>query len=50
LTNSLAFTPKLVYGMNRCILDGMLTEIDGTGKRAVLDPRKGYCLVRLHPS
>lgn len=41
---------ELVCGMNHCMLDSMLTEIDGTGLRAELEPEEGYCCIRFHPT
>lgn len=39
---------ELVCGMNFCMLDSLLTEIDGLDLRAELEPEEGYCCVRLH--
>jgi predicted ArsR family transcriptional regulator len=41
--------PELICGMNLCLLDSMLEEIEGTGLRAALEPDDNYCCVRLHP-
>jgi len=39
---------ELVCGMNLCMLDSFLTEIDGLDLHAELEPEDGYCCVRLH--
>jgi predicted ArsR family transcriptional regulator len=39
---------ELVCGMNLCMLDSLLTELDGLDLRAELEPEDGYCCVRLH--
>jgi predicted ArsR family transcriptional regulator len=40
---------ELICGMNLCLLDTILDELDGTGLRAALEPEDGYCCVRFHP-
>ena len=40
---------ELICGMNLCLLDSMLAELDGAGLRAELEPEDGYCCVRFHP-
>jgi predicted ArsR family transcriptional regulator len=40
---------ELICGMNLCVLDSLLAELDGTGLRAVLEPEDGYCCVRFRP-
>jgi len=40
---------ELICGMNLCVLENLLDELDGTGLRAVLEPEDGYCCVRLRP-
>jgi predicted ArsR family transcriptional regulator len=39
---------ELVCGMNLCMLDSFLAEVDGLDLRAELEPEDGYCCVRLH--
>ena len=39
---------ELVCGMNLCMLDSFLAELDGLDLRAELEPEAGYCCVRLH--
>jgi predicted ArsR family transcriptional regulator len=39
---------ELVCGMNLCLLDSFLTELDGLDLRAELEPEDGYCCVRVH--
>jgi predicted ArsR family transcriptional regulator len=41
---------ELICGMNLCMLDSMLEEVEETGLRAALEPEDGYCCVRLHPT
>jgi predicted ArsR family transcriptional regulator len=41
---------ELICGMNLCLLDTAVTELDGTGLRAELEPEDGYCCVRFHPA
>jgi predicted ArsR family transcriptional regulator len=40
---------ELICGMNLCLLDSLLAELDGAGLRAELEPEDGYCCVRFHP-
>ena len=40
---------ELICGMNLCLLDTILDELDGTDLRAALEPEDGYCCVRFHP-
>ena len=40
---------ELICGMNLCLLDTILDELDGTELRAALEPEDGYCCVRFHP-
>ena len=40
---------ELICGMNLCLLDTLVSELDGTGLRAALEPEDGYCCVRFHP-
>jgi predicted ArsR family transcriptional regulator len=40
---------ELICGMNLCVLDSLLAELDGTGLRAVLEPEDGCCCVRFRP-
>jgi predicted ArsR family transcriptional regulator len=40
---------ELICGMNHCLLDAILGDVDGTGLQARLEPADGYCCVRLHP-
>jgi predicted ArsR family transcriptional regulator len=39
---------ELVCGMNLCLLDSFLTELDGLDLHAELEPEEGFCCVRLH--
>jgi predicted ArsR family transcriptional regulator len=39
---------ELVCGMNLCMLDSFLAELEGLDLRAALEPEVGYCCVRLH--
>lgn len=39
---------ELICGMNLCMLESMLTELEETGLRAELEPEDGYCCVRFH--
>jgi predicted ArsR family transcriptional regulator len=41
---------ELICGMNHCLLDGLLGEVEDTGLVARLEPEDGYCCVRLHPA
>jgi predicted ArsR family transcriptional regulator len=41
---------ELICGMNLCMLDSVLAELEETGLRAVLEPEDGYCCVRFHPT
>ncbi len=41
---------ELVCGMNLCLLEGAVAELEGVGLRAELEPEAGYCCVRLHPT
>jgi len=40
---------ELVCGMNLCLVDGLLGEIEGTDLTARLEPHDQACCVRLHP-
>jgi predicted ArsR family transcriptional regulator len=40
---------ELICGMNLCLLDTLVDELEGTGLRAALEPEVGYCCVRFHP-
>jgi predicted ArsR family transcriptional regulator len=40
---------ELICGMNLCLLDSLLEELDGAGLRAELEPEEGHCCVRFHP-
>ncbi|MEP6623395.1 MAG: transcriptional regulator [Acidimicrobiia bacterium] len=39
---------ELICGMNLCVLDGVLGELEDLGLKAELEPEAGYCCVRLH--
>jgi predicted ArsR family transcriptional regulator len=39
----------LICGLNLSFLEGLLTELDGTGLRAALEPENGCCCVRFRP-
>jgi predicted ArsR family transcriptional regulator len=39
---------ELVCGMNLCMLDSFLAELDGLDLHAELEPEAGFCCVRLH--
>lgn len=39
---------ELVCGMNLCLLDSFLTELNGLDLHAELEPEDGYCCVRIH--
>jgi len=41
---------ELICGMNLDLLDGLLSELDGTGLCATLEPREGCCCVRFLPT
>ena len=41
---------ELVCGMNLRVIDGLLDGLPGTGLTARLEPRPGYCCVRLEPA
>ena len=40
----------LICGMNQCLLDGILSAVEGTDLAARLEPEDGFCCVRLHPA
>jgi predicted ArsR family transcriptional regulator len=40
---------ELVCGMNLCLLESLLSELDDTGLRATLEPEDGSCCVRFRP-
>jgi predicted ArsR family transcriptional regulator len=39
---------QLICGMNLCLLDSLLHEVDGTNLRAQLEPAPDSCCVRFH--
>jgi predicted ArsR family transcriptional regulator len=41
---------ELVCEMNLCLLDGLVTGLDGSGLQARLKPEPGHCCVRLEPA
>jgi len=41
---------ELICGMNLCLLDSLVAELDDVRLRAELAPEEGYCCVRFHPA
>jgi predicted ArsR family transcriptional regulator len=39
---------ELICGMNLCLLEGLLDEVENTRLQARLEPEEGFCCVRLH--